>query len=136
MFVVLVIVFLFFGFNLNAKAAETYLGEFCWQVDVTSPYSDSLIYKFGVYMKDGGHIVLYGTEDGEATIHGNAEVIGGNIVMSIVSTGYDIADHWTEFISAVLDLATLSGTFYAHSLESDPVLTSRFTGTMTLISCP
>ena len=139
MFVVLVIAFLFFGFNLNVKAAETYLGDLCWRVDVASPYTDSWLYKFGVYGKDGGHYVLYGTEDGETAVHGNAEVVGSTIVMAIVGSGYDIADpsdHWTEFISAVLDLATLSGTFQAHSLESDTALTSHFTGTMTFISCP
>lgn len=139
MFVVLVIAFLFFGFNLNAKAAETYIDEFCWQVDVTTPEPDSWSYKFGVYMKDGGHIVLYGTEDGETAVHGNAEVIGGNLVMTIVSAGYDIADpseHWTDFISAVLDLATLSGTFHAHTLWSDAATPNHFSGTMTVISCP
>ncbi len=140
MFVVLVIAFLFFGFNLNVKAAEKYLGEFCWQMDETPPDVDGpMIYKFGVYKKDGDHIVLYGTEDGETAAHGNAEVIGGNIVMTIVSPGYDIIDpseHWTDFISAVLDPATLNGTFHAHALWSDTALPNHFTGTMTFINCP
>ena len=105
-----------------------------------------MIFKFGVYQKDGGHFVLYGTEssvDGEKAVHGNAEVVGGNIVMTIISSGYDITDpgdHWTDFISAVLDLDTKNGTFHAHALWSDTAFPNHFTGTMTFIgfgsSCP
>ena len=93
MVVVLVIAFLFFGFNLNVNAAEKYLGEFCWQMDETPPDVDgSVIFKFGIYEKDGGHYALYGTDDTGTAVHGNAEEVGGNIVMAIVSPGYDIAD--------------------------------------------
>ncbi len=62
--------------------------------------------------------------------------------MAIVSSGYDIADpseHWTDFISAVLDF-NLNGTFHAHALWSNTALPNHFTGTLTFlgggISCP
>ncbi len=56
--------FFLFGFCARSvMSAESFLGDVCWRIDVTSPYDDySSIYKLGLYKNDGWHFVLYGTE--------------------------------------------------------------------------
>ena len=134
------LIVLFFFATTSKLQAETYRGESCWQVSG----GDNWVYKFGVYEKEGGHYELYGTDDdGEGDItaaHGNAEVVGSNIKMTIVASGYEAGyGAWDETFNAVLSISTLSGTWHALGLvydDSGSRLPYHTTGTITRITCP
>ena len=135
--------FLLFGFNVKSAVSETYLGEHCWRIDVTSPFVESWTYKLGVFQKDGGHFTLNGTEDNTAAVHGNAEILGNNVVINLVSNGTDIEGAWLDNINASLNVNTLSGSFNGFSQwhdAGDPFGASTpnvsMEGTMTKIPCP
>ena len=132
---------LFFNLDANVKADETYLGEFCWEVNVEEPFTDTWIYKLGVYQKEGGHYVLYGTDAGEYAVHGNAAIIGDTIALTLVASGIDEGlydEPWTDLIKAILDTSTLSGRFHSHTTWSVPPALELewFKGTMNFITCP
>ncbi len=43
------------------RAAETYLGDLCWQMDETPPDVEGpVVYKFGVYAKE--EVIMFFTE--------------------------------------------------------------------------
>lgn len=113
---------LFLLFPLQSFS-EKYHGELCWQV-FSSEQETLWKYKFGVYEKEGGHFVFYGSIDygpnGPSASHGNAIVVGDAIKLTIVSTDYEDNDHvWNETLAVKLDRTTLNGTWHALSLESD-----------------
>jgi hypothetical protein len=131
-------------FTTTSKShAESYLGDFCWQV--TENETPVWIYKFGVYEKEGVHYALYGTGDdgngGIAAANGNAEVVGSNIMMTIVGSGIDEQiGAWNETFSAVLSISTLSGTWHNMGAVYDnigsPQAPYHTNGTIALITCP
>ncbi len=122
----------------SAKAEDVYLGDFCWQVfdDVGAP---AWIYKFGVYANEGGHFVLYGTDSLTDAAHGNAEIVGSEVKMTIVSSGREGSGGFSEIFNASLDISTLSGTWRSVGDDYDGS-NNRFEfierGTMTRITCP
>ncbi len=129
----------------SVMSAESYLGEKCWRIDVTSPYVYSTTYKLGLYKKDGGHFVLYGTENWQdlsgvnytGVVRGNMEVIGNNLYTNLESIGsFEDEFKWIENIAASLSISplTLSGPFKGYSLEDS--YNYEIAGTMTLIPCP
>ncbi len=113
-----------FLLTANSKVqAEVYLGEFCWQVfnPQGEPYWS---YQFGLYEKEGGHFALYGSvyydQNGPSASHGNAILIGNKVKMTIVSSDYEEGyGVWSETFSALLNQATLNGTWNSLSLEID-----------------
>ena len=111
-----------FIFSTNVFA-DKFHGNFCWQV-FNSEGQPYWIYQFGVYEKEGGHLVLYGSVDyganGISASHGNAIIVGGNIKMTIVSSDYeeDESEVWSETFTAILNPLTLSGEWNALSLET------------------
>ncbi|SER65517.1 hypothetical protein SAMN05421690_10493 [Nitrosomonas sp. Nm51] len=122
--------------------AETFRGEFCWQVfnQNNEPYWK---YKFGVYEKEGGYFALFGSVDYENTLsaaHGNAILIGDSIKLTIVSSDREEGiEFWTETLAAKLSASTLSGTWNAIELvkrdgEND-VFGSHQQGTINLVAC-
>lgn len=128
----------------STAKAETYLGDFCWQVfnSIGQPY---WIYKFGVYEKTGGHLSLYGAvsygANGDSASHGNAVIIGNKVKMTIVSSDYEETEGevWSETFTAILDASSLGGQWNALSLESDDGINVRPVfqkGSMSLIACP
>ena len=134
-----------FLFTTTSKSqAEVYLGEFCWQVfdDVGAP---DWIYKFGIYQKEGGHYVLYGTSSDSFTevAHGNAEIVGSKVKMVIVGSGVgsdsDPSYVWSDTFNAVLDISTLNGTWHVLGIDHDGVegtTLDYINGTITSITCP
>lgn len=121
--------------------AETYHGDFCWQVLINEV--PAWTYQFGVYQKDGGHYALYGREDnglGEITAaHGNAAIVGDQVKMTIQGSGHTEAfGAWHESVSAVLEAATLSGTWHALGVSTDSGTPLQFhsNGNIRLIACP
>ncbi len=124
----------------SAKAEEVYIAEVCFQVfdDVGAP---DWIYKFGVYQKEGNHFALYGTDSFTEAAHGNLELLGSQIRMTIVGSGEDPFDSsaWSETFSAILDLSTLSGTYHVLGMESNSVGGVDLFhdhGTIGLTTCP
>lgn len=101
--------------------ADIFHGNFCWQV--VSTEEDHWTYQFGVYQKEGGHIVLYGTidygENGISASHGNAIMVGENIKLTIVSSDYEEREGevWSETFTAILH-PDLNGEWNALSLET------------------
>ncbi len=127
----------------SAKAEGVYLGDFCWQVFDEAGAPD-WVYTFGVYQKEGNHFALYGTDTDEdpgfAVAHGNAEIVGSVVKMTIVGSGVDSFDSsaWSETFSATLDL-NLSGTWRSLSMESNSVggvVLEHSQGTIGLTTCP
>ncbi len=123
----------------KAEAQQTYLGEFCWQTfdDVGAP---ATFYKFGVYANEGGHFVLYGTDSLTDAAHGNAEIVGSEVKLTIVISGRDgSGGGFSEIFNASLDISTLSGTWrsvgdeYDGSNNRDEFIER---GTITRITCP
>lgn len=123
--------------------ADEFLGNFCWQVFNSNgqPY---WVYQFGVYQKEGGHIVLYGSVDygtnGVSASHGNAIIVGSNIKMTIVSSDYEDGDGevWSETFTAILNRSTLDGEWNALSLETNDganVRTVFQKGSISRIAC-
>lgn len=104
--------------------ADKFHGNFCWQV-FNSEGQPYWIYQFGVYEKEGGHIVLYGSIDyganGISASHGNAIIVGDNIKMTIVSSDYEESEGevWSETFTAILNRSTLNGEWNALSLETN-----------------
>lgn len=135
---------LFMFLTATKTFAEKFHGEFCWQVfnEFGDPYWR---YKFGVYEKEGGHFVLYGSVDygdnGISASHGNAIFVGDNIKLTIVSTDYEEGvEVWSETFAAKLNNATLSGSWNVLSLEigegENLVRPVHHRGTINLIACP
>ncbi|CAE6497507.1 conserved exported hypothetical protein [Nitrosomonas nitrosa] len=123
--------------------ADKFHGNFCWQV-FNSEGQPYWIYQFGVYEKEGGHLVLYGSVDyganGISASHGNAVIVGSNIKMTIVSSDYEDSDGevWSETFTALLNRSTLSGEWNALSLETQDgrnVRTVFQKGSISLITC-
>jgi hypothetical protein len=143
--VVLLTVFLL-GFAPKALAVETFLGDFCWNVVFPSEPGFPAMVKLGVFEKDNAHFALYGTVDfgdGTGAINGNAEVVGGQIL--VTATEADVFVDVDPFvvasiIQATLDASTLGGTIHIleieQNLNTEVVSTFGDTGTMTLTACP
>ncbi len=139
--------FLLFGFCARSvMSAESFLGDVCWRIDVTSPFESSTTLKLGLYKKDGGHFVLYGTAYWQdpltdviytGVVHGNMEVVGNNFFTNLESKGSDEEWQWSENISGTLsiDPFTLSGPFKGYASE-DSFTNFEISGTMTWIPCP
>lgn len=141
--IIFVLMCLFFSFK-SAKAEDVYLGEFCWQVFDEAGAPD-WVYKFGVYQKEGGHLVFYGTSRDSFTevAHGNAEIVGAEVKMVIVGSGVGSSSDpnyvWSDTFVAVLDISTLNGTWHVLGLDHDDVEgtnTDYINGTISLIICP
>ncbi|SFP98118.1 hypothetical protein SAMN05216419_104124 [Nitrosomonas cryotolerans] len=122
--------------------AETYHGDFCWQILENEVPAWS--YKLGVYEKEGGQYALYGTEDnglGDITAaHGNAAVVGDNIKLIITGSGYtQEAGTWSETLNAMLSTSTLSGNWHVVGVLFDTSNTPQqyhSNGSIEPIACP
>ena len=123
--------------------AESYLGDFCWQV--TENEAPAWIYKFGVYEKEGVRYALYGTGDdgngGIAAANGNAEIVGSNIIMTITGSGIgEQIGAWSETFSAIMSISTLSGTWHNIGTIYDNIGSPQDpyhnNGTLARITCP
>jgi hypothetical protein len=143
--VVLLTVFLL-GLAPRAQAVETFFGDFCWNATIPSVPGFVSLIKLGVFQKDNAHYALYGTTDygaGAAAINGNAEVVGGEILLTATEADVEIDSVSFVFgsiIQATLDASTLGGTFHVleieQNLNTEQLQLSGYTGTMTFITCP
>jgi hypothetical protein len=138
--IILAMTVLVLGFAPKTNAAETYLGEYCWQVYSAIADSTSLL-KVGAYQKDGLHFVLYGTlttPDVTSTVNGSLERINaGDLRITAVTSGWIYGWPTSLTISAYLD-GSANGTWEGLGLIYDGSLfyTLYDNGTMTLVACP
>ena len=138
--VILAIVVLGVASPRAAEAVE-YIGEVCWTFASQSQTFGVL--KFGVVHIGGGHFLLSGGGGPEAW-HGNAEISGGNILLTTVSSGSNASYVWSFVGRGVLNASTLNGTLDTMGVGHDktnPNLENAYTDydgpfTMTLTTCP
>ena len=125
-----------FGFETNS-ARGGYLGEFCWETE------DGTILRLGFTHVGNGHYIVNGRtiEPGEVhALHGNAEIVGGQVITSVVSTGFDDYSTWNYVGTWVFSLSTRDG--YVESIgHYYDKTTSQFEviqkgETITSIPCP
>jgi hypothetical protein len=104
------------GFAIWAAApdasAETYLGEFCWQGQGDG---ETGTLRLAVTDVGGGHFLLNGRMTNSSTpatgaIHGNAEVVGNNVLMTLNESHIDQFATSMTTCSAVLSPSSLGGT--------------------------
>lgn len=126
--------------------AGSFLGEFCWDVTFTEPAGAGGIVRAAVTDMGNGHYFLNGmatNAEGDAiATHGNAELNGGEILVTGVASFVDSSIMWTATSNWVLDAATLSGTitrirtvyrFGTQSFTDDEFFD---TGAVTPVACP
>jgi len=137
--------------------ADVYYGDLCWQlnnatdiswqaggVQTSQSTSGQAILRLGTYQKEGGHFVFYGKVSSAdsatvAPVHGNAEVQGDSVLMTLTYSGTGSTDKFNDIVNAVLNAQTLNGTFAqigTHYNNSGPLGIHYGDGTMTRITCP
>ena len=149
-----ILVFGVFGLTAKAQAAETYMGDFCWEVDMPVGDAVDAIMKLSIYEKDGGQFALFGSVEATEVllvlpVLGNAVVSGDKILLNALTshvaqgeiegeTGA-VAEVWM----AELDSVTLSGAFHGLSInffegedDVDSAHAGHDPGTLTFITCP
>ncbi len=105
--------------GISKVQASTYLGEFCWGF----VYSDSSLSippftaKLAVTDMGNQHFIVNGIDTDNFLYHGNAEIIGSDVHLSLYSSFFGSFDGFPPeptFIAyhVVLSLTSLSGTFY------------------------
>ena len=125
----------------NVEASD-YLGDFCWTIAQDGVPMG--IAKASVSYIGGGHYLLSGkvtAYDGKVYIgHGNAEVEGNSILMSVNGSGRSAEDMESGTVHVVLETATLNGTWESmgHDVNySDQSIDIEHeTGSLTFIPCP
>jgi hypothetical protein len=110
---VITIGFIVIGVASRVSASQ-YIGEACWELE-----EDGAIWgiiKLGFSNTGDGHFIMSGTlidYDGYEVdiVHGNAEIQGGNILMTIVGSGRDAGTLWTWTDNVILNTSTLNGSY-------------------------
>lgn len=129
----------------NTYAAD-YIGEYCWRSTSASQYVYD--YKFGIEIVGQGHILLngyskfLGSQDGYEPTHGNAEIDGNDVRMTLNRSGASTEGNinlWADTIYVVLSLPNLNGTYKAlyqeHDISSDSTEIAYSSGTFTRVAC-
>ena len=129
------------GASNIAAAADTYLGDFCWRILAEGePIEEGSVYKMGLFYKGGTHFSLYGTFDDDQAVHGNLEIVGDVVSVTLFGSA-DYGDEVvTETVKATLSISTFSGPSHSLGITVDPTteVAENFyvPHTMTLIGCP
>ena len=97
-----------------------YLGELCW---------DDLgdLVRLGVTHMGDNHFLVTGSASdplfpGDAIpVHGNAEIVGGQILMTVNASGAEATEVFASTAHVILDPATLVGTIEFLDLIHDPL---------------
>ncbi|MFQ5962228.1 MAG: hypothetical protein ACE5MG_12610 [Candidatus Methylomirabilales bacterium] len=88
-------------------APGEYLGQFCW---------DNLgaTVVLGVTHMGDNHFLVSGTvtflQGDTAPFHGNAEIVGGQVLMTVNASGDELTEVFATTAHVILDPATLDGT--------------------------
>jgi len=107
-------------FCVKPVFANNYLGEFCWRINDSIP-GNYIILKFAVSDVGDGHFSLNGifidyennvVEGNPDVGHGNAELVGSMIVMTLVNSYYVPSEEYgSSVLNIQLNPSTLSGTY-------------------------
>ena len=134
--------FILFGLLVLAGSssveASDYLGEFCWES------AKGWLIRIALTHAGDGHYTVNGrvTENGHVQAgHGNAEIVGSEVIMHLTSSGFDDTGIWTCVGTAVLDPATLDGVLnsmgiYCDKITGDCEISWNGQQALTHISCP
>lgn len=131
---------------MQESSAAGYLGELCWRINIqTSPTGNQeIIFKAGTYVLEGGHIQFIGRiVKGNETIPvtGQALSDGQQLIFHFTASGVDrlTGDHFGNIGNAVIDMNTLSGSFFwvgSHRTPAGELGSHHDSGTMTFMNCP
>jgi hypothetical protein len=134
--------FLILGIGVSNVKAGTYLGEFCWEIEMEK--KTPFVIKYGVTDMGNGHLFLNGkgtTPDGYVVVcHGNAEIVEDKVYMVLIGTVNKDRYLVVSTRSVILDLPGLDGTtegirtFY--DKNTGEIGTGYDSGTFTFASCP
>lgn len=131
--------------------AQTFLGEFCWQMTGTENESgpippETALARMGVTYLGGSYYLLQGianSADGPVILNGTGIFYGSQVLMTLtLSQDHTPFDHWRDgsTVQVTLDASSLSGTFWDVGSSFNPT-TRTFgpmysAGTATFTSCP
>ena len=106
-------------FNSLAASASTYLGEFCWTVQHTDGIAR--YFRLGISHVGDSHYTVAGKWtkgdlSASSPTHGNAEVIDGNLEISLVRTDNKAGNMRLRGFHLELD-ASYNGTFRSLALN-------------------
>jgi hypothetical protein len=130
--------------------AEEYIGECCWKVTDPENETSYVIGKFAVTCIGDTHFMLNGTftnftndiQEGIDVAHGNAEIVGSNIIVTLVNTYYiPTEEYGFSVVNFQLNPVTLSGTSRtidtAHQFFSGEITKEYVEGQVEFLSnCP
>jgi len=147
-----VVLVAFFLFHAPDAMAQSYIGNFCWNITViereTGPVSpETFLARFDVMHMGGVSYALQGAvllpDDNPFVVTGAAHIIGSDIYMNLTGTQAHASEPWrdTGVMQVKLALSNLNGTFYEVSNDfnpSSPLDDPRgyAAGTVTFTSCP
>ncbi len=116
--------------------AGDYVGDFCW--NFSSPKASGVV-RLGITHIGGGHFLCSGvftvTKPGSMQFptYGNAEIVGGQIYITLSSAGIRNGVIGNDMQKAILDPATLNGTVQLVGVYFDAVEIGN--GTLTYATC-
>jgi len=131
--------------------AQTFLGEFCWQITGTENESgpippETALARMGVTYLGGSYYLLQGianSPDGPVILNGTGIFYGSQVLMSLsLSQDHTPFDHWRDssIIQMTLNASSLSGTWWdvgnSFNLTTRTFLPMYGAGTATFITCP
>jgi hypothetical protein len=137
-----IIFFLILGIGVSNVKAGTYLGEFCWEIEMEG--KTPFVMKYGVTDMGNGHLLLNGkgtTPDGYVGVcHGNAEIVEDKVYMELIGTVNKERYLVVGNSSVILDLPGLNGTIErigtSYDRDTEEVGMGYDSGTFTFVSCP
>jgi hypothetical protein len=124
----------------NVEAAVEYLGEFCWEAK-----GGVAILKLGILHIGDGHLLVSGKllDKGhlKEVVHGNAEIEGSNVIVTLNSSDKDDKEIVTGTRHIIIDLSTLNATaegiFHGYGYSNQLFETEHEElDVLTFISCP
>ena len=144
---VIVIMVFFTWVSVSTVNAGTYIGDFCWRWEISAEGgTETGIIRVAVTDMGNGHYFLNGKiiEEDEPSIqatHGNAEIAGDKVYMTLNTTEADHEEMCAYTIYVVLNWPSLNGTFESIGLcykYDSQVIVKDYVGpeTATFITCP
>ena len=133
--------------SVSTVNAGSYVGDYCWQWQISEEGdTDTGIIRVAVTDMGNGHYFLNGKVTGEGepsiqAIHGNAEIVGNKVYMTLNGAGADPEEMCTYTVCVVLDWPSLNGTLevieICHEYDSQEIEGGHVgPGTVTFIPCP
>lgn len=148
---VLLLAVMAFLANSSRAVAGSYLGEYCWSMQVTEtdtgPVSEGpFLVRAGATSMGGAYYMLQGTvtvsDDSPMVFGGAGTVVGNEVVFTLNGSQQHSAEPWrdTSTLQVRIDLSTLNGTLWDIGNDfntSQRSFDRRYSAaTLTHINCP